>query len=442
MAYNSKGGLPFESASKLGHLYLMNSEWINSLVKDFEAHYASPSSTVISNWIEFNGNPHNSIDQIWVVDGSYVPVQSDAMPPKEVAFVKTAILNISETSLKSIDKYNPHPMDLQKVMKDSALFHSTVLPLRNIKSSRGTNFETVRNIIFESIKVDEKGEYFETLKWLSYQKWLDTPTNSPFFNCPYCEMELEFTVNSDEMHCINSTCNKELYLTDMIGFHLDMTEEKATDGIASAYMTIMEHLMLFTIIRLYWNRGDKTQFNKTLFIKDGPLSLNSQYVKLVPRIRDFLQFAKEKGVLINIIGQEKTGKFVDHLSTIARYVKPLDRNEKLHYHVLTHAYVESEVQDKPSTINYGKRSNWGEKVFVKVDPVTQLVINVPTGDYLDSKNAPLPNELINLEAILNILPNLVSRRFSGGLYPIELANGIASLSSYPSAKILQQLLNE
>lgn len=204
----------------------------------------------------------------------------------------------------------------------------------------------------------------------------------------------------------------------------------------------MEHLMLFTIIRLYWARGDKTLFNKTLFIKDGPLSLKSQYVKLVPRIRDFLQFAKEKEVFINIIGQEKSGKFVDHLSTIARYVKPFDRNGKLHYHVLTHEYVESEIQDKPSTINYGKRSNWGEKVFIKVDPVTQLVINIPTGDYLDRTNSPLQNELINLDVILNIIPNLVSRRFSRGLYPIELANGIASLSSYPSAKILQQLLNE
>ena len=440
MAYNSKGGLPFESASKLGHLSLMNSEWISSLVKDFEAQYSSPSANTTSNWIEFNQSNSNLIEQIWVVDGSFVPVQSDAMPPKEVAFIKTAILNISEAALKNIDKFNPHPMDLQKIMKDSALFHSTVLPLRNIKSTKGTNFDTIRNIIYESIKIDESGEYFEPLKWLSYQKWLDNPTNSPSFNCPYCESELEFLVNEEKMNC--SSCNKELYLTDMIGFHLDMTEEKATDGIASAYMTIMEHLMLFTIIRLYWAKGDKTLFKKTLFIKDGPLSLNSQYVKLIPRIRDFLQFAKDKDIYINIIGQEKSGKFVDHLSTVARYIKPLDKSENLHYHVLTHEYVETEIQDKPSTINYGKRSNWGEKVFVKIDPVTQLVINVPSGDYLDRKNAPLPNELINLEVILNTLPNLVSRRYSGGLYPIELANGIASLSSYPSAKILQNLLND
>ena len=31
----------------------------------------------------------------------------------------------------------------------------------------------------------------------------------------------------------------------MIGFHLDMGEDSAPDSIASAYMLVMEHLMLF-----------------------------------------------------------------------------------------------------------------------------------------------------------------------------------------------------
>lgn len=439
MSYNTKGGLPFESASKLGHLSLMNSEWINSLVKDFEAHYGSPSVNITSNWNEFETDSTSLIDQIWVVDGSFVSVQSNSSPPKEVAFIKTAILNLSELSLKKIDKYNPHPIDLQRIMKDSALFHSTVLPLKNIKSSKGTNFNAIRNIIFESIKIDENGEYFETLKWLIYQKWLDTPTNSPSFNCPFCETDLSFGANLETMNC--ETCKEELYLTDMIGFHLDMTEDKATDAIASAYMSIMEHLMLFTIIRLYWAKKNKSLFSNTLFIKDGPLSLNNQYVKLVPRIREFLDFAKKQDTMINIIGQEKSGKFVDHLSIISRYVKPFDKEDSPHYHVLSHKYVEKEVQDKPSLINYGKRSNWGEKVLVKLDPVTELVINIPTGLFLDREDAPLADEIINLKPILNFLPRIASRRFSGGLYPIELANGIASLSSYPSAKILQRLLD-
>jgi len=35
------------------------------------------------------------------------------------------------------------------------------------------------------------------------------------------------------------------------------------------------------------------------------------------------------------------------------------------------------------------------------------------------------------------LPKILSNRYEGALLPIELANGIASLSTYPSAKVLE-----
>lgn len=89
---------------------------------------------------------------------------------------------------------------------------------------------------------------------------------------------------------------------------------------------------------------------------------------------------------------------------------------------------------------YGLKTNWGEKVFLKLDPDTVMVLSVPTGEYCKRGDFPAPADLIGLKRILATLPGLVSRRFEGGLYPIELANGIASLSSYPSAKILQRFL--
>lgn len=227
----------------------------------------------------------------------------------------------------------------------------------------------------------------------------------------------------------------------MIGFHLEMSEEKAPDSLASAYMSIMEHLMLFTLIRVHWNHNDKNLIKDTLFIKDGPLSLNSQYVKLVDPIRNFLEYAKNQSRPINIIGQEKSGKFVDHLSTFVQHIKPKDFGEPMSYLVLSHEYVNTHVQDRPTKINYGKRSNWGEKIFVKYDPTTFLVLNIPTGFYLDLKDAPGVNDLIGLDNILATLPQIISHRYSGGLYPIELANGIASLSSYPSSKILERFLS-
>ncbi len=103
--------------------------------------------------------------------------------------------------------------------------------------------------------------------------------------------------------------------------------------------------------------------------------------------------------------------------------------------------VRREVYRSPDLSNpYGSRTNWGEKVFYKLDPNTFMVINVPTGAYDPAGRFPTDKDLIGLQRILATLPSLVSHKFEGALFPIELANGIASMSSYPSAKILERFV--
>jgi hypothetical protein len=220
-----------------------------------------------------------------------------------------------------------------------------------------------------------------------------------------------------------------------------MGEDAAPITIASDYMLVMEHLMLLTPVRLAWQSPDPRLVRETLFLKDGPLTLRGQYGKLVEPIRAFLQHAKTIGRPVHIVGQEKTGAFVDHLAEIARFAPPQERGQLPSVAVLTHDFVRREVQRMPERANpYGLKSNWGEKVYLKLDPSTVMVLSIPTGDYCERGDFPTPADLVGLDRILATLPGLVSRRFEGGLYPIELANGIASLSSYPSAKILQRFL--
>jgi hypothetical protein len=247
--------------------------------------------------------------------------------------------------------------------------------------------------------------------------------------------------DADESAC--SKCGGELFLSDMIGFHLDMDENSAPDSVASAYMLVMEHLMLFTAIRLLWGHTDKALVSETLFIKDGPLTLRRQYSKMVPNIRAFLQFAKDSNRPIHIIGQEKSGAFFDHLASIVRFPAPHARGEPISFAVLSHDYVRREVYRSPDLTNpYGKRTNWGEKLYLKFDPGTYMVLNIPTGGYDESGTFPTEQNLIGLNRILATLPSLVSYKFEGALFPVELANGIASMSSYPSAAILKKYLED
>jgi hypothetical protein len=442
MPYSSESGrFPSEAASKLGHLPLLKSEWIHSLVQSFERRESSGQANTLA-W-SAQTVEHTPLRNVWAVDGSFVSVKTGERPNREVAFVKTALLTVDNTRLEQIDKEHPHPLLVRDVLADSAVFHATVFPLRNITTPLGNNMDAVRHIAFDSMRIDQDGQFLETLKWLAYKKWSDQKPASPGFECPCCEKDIAsgLPYDAEKGNCPHCKC--ELLITDMIGFHLDMNEDSAPESVASAYMSIMEHLMLFTAVRLLWAHNDKTLLSETLFIKDGPLTLRAQYSKLVPLLREFLQFAKDTGRPVHVIGQEKSGLFFDHLHSIVNEVEPLERGQKLSYSVLSHRIVRSEVQRAPDTPNpYGARGNWGEKMYVKFEPGCSLVLSVPVGNYNNDPAFPVASDLIGLDRILATLPGLVSHRFEGALFPIELANGIASMSSYPSARILRNFLEQ
>lgn len=442
MPYGEGTRLPGETASKLGHLAVIESRWVKSLVDDFESTVAPDGDPSRTGWLAFDPTGIEPLRGIWAVDGSFVSVRSEQKPPKEVAFVKTALLMLDKAKLDAIDKDLPHPLLLRDVLKDSGVQHATVFPLKNVRTSMGTNYDAVRHIVRDSMRVDQGGAFYDTLKWLAYRKWeVGSAASSPGFQCPHCAQDIVEGLphDADTRNCPH--CHNEVFLSDVWGFHLEMDDESAPESLASSYMLVMEHLMLLTAVRLMWHHTDRSLVTDTLFIKDGPLTLRGQYSKLVPNVRAFMQHAKDSNRPVHIIGQEKSGTFFDHLASVVRFAAPHARGEPLAYAPLTHEFVRREIHRSPDRANpYGLRTNWGEKMYVKVDPGAHMVLSVPTGDYLASNDRPTKDDLIGLPRILATLPALVSHKFEGALYPVELANGIASMSSYPSAAILQRFL--
>lgn len=427
MPYKGGNRLSGERASKLGHLDVINSKLVNQLIKQFEDKLPEEVDTAAI-WEKIDYEPEQ-LKLIFAVDGSKQTVCSDTPPYKELSFIKTALLRLDQQALAKLDQDAPHPMALRDIMSDSAIYHATVLPLKGLSIKGMNNYDAVREIIYDSLRDHSlSAEPFKTLKWLAYEKWTDTPKLSPGFNCPHCDKEIHgLAYDSDEGTCEH--CGKHLYLSDMIGFHLEMGDDSAPDSVATAYMLIHETLLLFTGIRIFWEAKKYHILNNALFIKDGPLTLRSQYSKLVIPIRNFFEFTKEKGINVHVIGQEKTGTFVDHLEIIARKAPTkttfLPNNE----------YIRKEIQHRPErTEPYGFRTNYGNKLFVIIDKYHHLVISVPTGSYKDNSSL---SDLIGIRKILSTLPNILSHRHECALVPVELANGVASLSSYPSAAILK-----
>src|SRR5262245_59545531 len=154
MPYGAGNRLPGESASKLGHLAVIQSEWVRTLVEEFERTDSKKNDPSKTLWTSFDPSDGEPLLNVWAVDGSFVPVESLDKPPRQVAFVKTALLTVDRSKLQAIDKETPHPLLLRDVMTDSAIFHATVFPLKNVRSSLGSNYETVRHIVRDSMRVD------------------------------------------------------------------------------------------------------------------------------------------------------------------------------------------------------------------------------------------------------------------------------------------------
>jgi len=289
-------------------------------------------------------------------------------------------------------------------------------------------YDAVREIIFESIKdASLDGEPLETLKWIAYEKWDGKQKQLPLFECPHCEKTIAtLPYDAEEGNCPG--CKGKLFLTDMLGFHQEMAPDSAPETVATAYMSIHETLLLFTGVRYFWERK-KEVLSNCLFVKDGPLSIRAQYSKLVNPIRRFLAFSRHQGYPVHLIGQEKTGAFADHLQLIGNNA-PLQS-----LFIPGNQYIKEQIQHRPNRgAPYGKDTNYGAKVFVRISHYHQMVLNIPTGEYIEN---PTLSNLIGAERIFATLPTVLSSRFEGALLPIELAHGVASLSTYPSAQILK-----
>lgn len=433
MPYQKSKRLPGERASKLGHLEVIKSPLVRKLCENFEDPKFIPTISNTSWQTLPRGTQELKI--IFSSDGSLQPIESPYPPYKAIAFVKTALLRVDQVAISKLDKESPNPFAIRDIMKDSALFHSTAFPLRHVSIHGKNIYNAVREIIFESIKDKGlndalDGAMMETLKWIAYEKWNQKPKDYlEEFGCPHCHQNVAtLPFGSEKGNC--PECKGEIFLTDMFGLHLTMQEDFAPNQVASDYMSISETLMIFTPIRYFWENNREVLKN-CLMVKDGPLSLRATLAKLSAPIRRFFNFAKESGVEVAMIGQEKTGAFVEHLQLIGEHASPGS------IFIPNNKYIRDEIQHSNLKGVYGCDTNYGAKVFIKYNDYHKMVINVPTGERGEFVENPSISKLISIDKIIATLPKILSNRYEGALLPIELANGIASLSTYPSAKALE-----
>ena len=262
MPYHESSRLPAEFASKISHMDVIENEFIKKLISTLESTNKED--------IEINAKWENyTIDKplplVFSVDGSFQIVRADSWPYKKIAFVKIALVILDNNEILELDKENPHPMKIRDILARSSFHHSTIIPLQHVKQKGMTNYETIRNVIFNGMKDKNlDGTILETLKWLAYEKWDGNKRDIPLFGCPHCRKTVA-TLSYDKETGNCDGCGGDLFITDMLGFHQDTAnQDAANEVIVNSYMSVYETLLLFTGIRYFWE-NNKDVFGRTMF---------------------------------------------------------------------------------------------------------------------------------------------------------------------------------
>jgi hypothetical protein len=437
MPYQGGDRLPAQFASKTGHIDMIQSPLMQTLITRFE-HGTGLAENGLAPWFHLDVDGVPPLGQVVASDGSLQRIVSED-DSRELCFVKTARFHLRTSDAADIDPRFPHPLQMRKLMEDAAIRCNAVFPLRNMLLREQKNIKhSIRELVREILTYEHQGLLYKTLKWLLYQGW-GPNSPSPDFECPHCGKDAgPLPFDADEGR--GRECGHKVYLTDVPGLHHDIGEESAGEALGSAYMALHETLLLVAHLYVHWRDGNFAEIEDTLLIKDGPLMFRGQYAKLTERLRAFLAYARSQGIAVHLIGQEKTGRMFDHLGDQTRLLRSVRQTEWPQVAILSHRYIRDRVLRIPDAMHlYGSRTNYGEKVLVRLDPSFALVINVPTGAFLNHQDRPSgPEDLMGLHRIIATLPHLVSYLHEGSLMPINLAHGIASLSEYPSEKALQR----
>lgn len=424
MPYAESAALPFERASKLGHLSVINDPFVQELLEEFEQTGGNAPGQAALEGDVVEAPDAEPLDFVVAVDGSVSDIPNTLAKHKMLSYVKVAALGLSLKQLRRVERPIVNPDVVSEMLEKGADTFSTVLPLSNVAIPGRSIFESIRATLLATFKHLFEGAVYDTLRYLISREWLPAYTMTAHFGCPFCERDVPLPRSQSEFPCPN--CSRELTIVDYLELTALLSEEGNDSRVATDLMVILENLLLLHYLRSVVERG---YASRTLLLKDGPLMLAHQYSRLVDPIREYLAYLVASGIPVHLAGVEKQQAFVIHVPELQPLLEPGQVFVPSNDYILT--YIKS---GGGADTLYGEKVLYGAKLYFRVDPRNMLVLNMPYGVYHTDVKA---SEFYGFDRTLATLRQLVSRQFQNALLPIHAINQIVSLSVYPSNKILE-----
>jgi hypothetical protein len=445
MAYTSvRGRKPIERASKISHTDIISNPEVKELLSKCRIPHAASEVALADLTRSVPAAVEQRIRYVVAVDGGYreTSVRED-FPSAAITFFAFGPLLFTLEALRELDsKPFLAPEDMARLKNIER--YTLALPTRNIsrdgKSLQLSVRETLQDF-FERHDGDNS-PLADALRWVLFRGWRDTSgaaweiPRCPNYGCPEGPIQLR-PDTPGRWTC--TTCHGPLFLIDALRLHERIDEEQGASGIASYVMTTLEQIVLVHVIKALYETKPR-MLGEVLFIKDGPLAFFGQTAPLSGPMRDLAAFLgsqpdshKDAGrttSLLNVVGLEKSGPFVEHAIQIA------DRLDPESILLLSNDYIYRYIipGDPSSSDPYGNNTYWGSKLIYKAGDGNVYVGTIPTGAFTP---APQYGDFQNLTEIVSVLATLRCSMYDNALIPVALANRLVSLSEFPSSRILE-----
>jgi len=383
---------------------------------------------------------------IVAIDGSIAEVDvATGYPGAKVGYTSVASVILDLAAIDRLDTMRPaDPVLFRKTEKASS--DEAALPGCNVVlQNHASPMESFRGSLYKLFK-DSLVDEDEGITILdTYNKLLSLRPQSDI-SCPCGEdCGLRATVSENITTC---PCNKQkvVYPTDALRIHERFNADSGSNQEAYSYvMKVWEQLILVNLLQCLEKRNWLNKMSDIAIFMDGPLAvfgppawLSAAMSRELRRINDI--FKKESGHDLLIVGIEKTGQFITHMTDLDKKSDGTSLFKPGQYFIPTDNYIKRNIQFSDSKKTYGEATYFGRKFMYKTRTGALIIPCLAT---FSDEQADLTHDDISKYPtafkMFKLIDKLVTSRYENALTPLVSAHANAAIPLHLGRKVLSQL---
>ena len=400
-------------------------------------------------------------EHIIAIDGSYYESSiDDKLPSTKVGYVKIGCVLIDLAQFSTLRDEQTGWVDPLRVarLKEGSSPLTFTLPSANIRWGDETSVrESFRRAVDTHLygeatrfnPSDPATSLRSTLFHLASRRTGAMSTGDPrvlrLHGCPTCQRgPLDVHDVEGPQSCPN--CGAAVYPTDCLRIWEEISDFQSNAEALSRFMLVVEHLLPIHYIRFLAENSPTALSSLAVFI-DGPLAIFGNPAWLHGPIMQYLaetnlrlEDSGQQGPIV--IGLQKTGQVVDHVSLLDRFLP----NNRLFSIDDDYRYEQILIGREQSANGFGSETYYGQdfvfktlsgRSFVFSLPYPFLVKNEPDTRFVDAKTDL--GRYPELPRALALIQHFESDLYENAVVPIALAHRYTAISLVPGGRVLDLL---